>query len=66
MKLSPKELHFINAMLLNDEKSTDQELITFLEEKFKCSRKIAQKIISKREAIKNDPLNIEITNKDLR
>lgn len=66
MKLTSKQLHFINATLLNDEKSSDKELTIYFQQYLKCSLKIATKIVSKREAIKHDPLNIEVTNKDLR
>jgi hypothetical protein len=66
MKLTSKQLHLINATLLKDEKSSDQELIAHFQEYLKCSLKIASKIVSKREAIRHDPLNVEVTNKDLR
>lgn len=66
MKLSTKQLSFISALLMNDEKSSDDELVEFLQQKFKCSLKIALKVVAKRQAIKDDPLNVEITNKDFR
>ncbi len=48
-QLTNEDLRYVNAVLCNDESSTDEELVTLFEEELDISKALAETIVSFRE-----------------
>ena len=58
--IAEKDFKYINAILLNDESSTDEELVNLFIQELSISKELSEKIVSHRNQALLDFINFDI------